>query len=175
MIKVKALLVPLIILGLLTIIVLNIKRESNVEGLTLVNNNVEAGKVYVEVILWNDGRELEFINTIWTDFERDYRNMPQTKIARKDCRDMLDFLNTIPAMKALIDASNMHTPGNIEKDLKTWCPCVMFLFRDESNNRIMRTFTGALVKQLFTKEMLEGMFRKVYNSPYKDGKTVSTI
>jgi hypothetical protein len=173
--KVKALIVPLIILGLLAIIVLNIKRESNVEGLTLANNNVEPGKVYVEVILWNDGRELEFINTVWTDFERDYRNMPQTKIARKECKDMLDFLNTIPAMKALIETSNKYTPGNIEKDLKTLCPCVMFLFRDESNNKITRTLTGALVIQLFTKDMLESMFRKIYNSPYINGKTVSTI
>jgi len=170
--KVKALLVPLIMLGLLTIIVLNIKRETNVEGNTTM---VEPGKVYVEVILWNDGRELEFINTVWTDFERDYRNMPQTKIARKDCKDMLDFLNTIPAMKALIEASNRYTPGNIEKDLKTLCPCVMFLYRDESNNSITRTFTGALIRQLFTKDMLEGMFRKIYNSPYRNGKTVSTI
>jgi hypothetical protein len=171
--KVKALIVPLIILGLLAIIVLNIKREINVEGYTLANNNVDAGKVYVEVILWNDGRELEFINTIWTDFERDYGNMPQTEIARKECKDMLDFLNTIPAMKALIEASNKL--GSIKKDLETLCPCVMFLYRDESNNSITRTFAGALIKQLFTKEMLEGMFRKIYNSPYRNGKTVSTI
>jgi hypothetical protein len=170
--KVKALLVPLIMLGLLTIIVLNIKRETNVEGNTTM---VEPGKVYVEVILWNDGRELEFINTVWTDFERDYRNMPQTKITRKDCKDLLDFLITIPAMKALIEASNATTPGRVEKDLKTLCPCVMFLYRDESNNKITRTFTGALIRQLFTKDMLEGMFRKIYNNPYRNGKTVSTI
>jgi hypothetical protein len=170
--KVKALLVPLIMLGLLSIIILNIKRETNVEGNRTM---VEPGKVYVEVILWNDGRELEFINTVWTDFERDYGNMPQTKIVRKECKDMLDFFYTIPAMKALIEASNRHTPGRIEKDLKAWCPCVMFLFRDESNNKITRIFAGALVKQIFTKAMLEGMFRKIYNTPYINGKTVSTI
>ena len=170
--KVKALIVPLIMLGLLTIIVLNIRRESNVEGNTTM---VEPGKVYVEVILWNDGKELEFINTVWTDFEKDYKNMPQTIIARRDCKDMLDFLNTIPAMKALIEASNTHTPGRIEKDLKAWCPCVMFLFRDESNNKITRMFAGALVLQLFKKAMLEGMFRKIYNMKYINGKTVSTI
>ena len=173
--KVKALIVPLIMLGLLTIIVLNIRREKIVEGITIANTNVEPGKVYVEVILWNDGRELEFINTVWTDFEKEYGKMPQTKIARRDCKDMLDFLNTIPAMKALIEASNSHTPGRIEKDLKAWCPCVMFLFRDESNNKITRMFAGALVLQLFTKAMLEGMFRKIYNMKYINGKTVSTI
>jgi hypothetical protein len=173
--KVKALLVPLIILGLLTIIVLNIKRESNVEGntLRLANNNVEQGKVYIEVILWNDGRKLEFINTIWTDFVRDYSTMPQTKIARKECKDMLDFLNTIPVMKIAIDAIQKHNPNEFEKNLRKLCPCVLFLFYDESHNNIKREIIGMIVESNLTKDMLISTFREAYDKPYKDGKTVS--
>lgn len=109
---------------------------------------------------------------MWRDFERDYGNMPQTKIARKDCKDMIEFFNTVPLLKKVIETSNSNT---LEKDLKAWCPCVMFLFRDESNNKITRMFAGVLVIQIFTKAMLEGMFRKIYNTPYINGKTVSTI
>lgn len=173
--KVKALIVPLIIVGLLTIIVLNIKRETNVEGLTLANTNVEPGKVYIEVILWNNNKMTPFITDIWTEFEREYTSMPQTKIRRKDCTEMLDFLNTIPAIKAIIDATNIANPGTIEKDLKKWCSSVMFLYYDESHNSIKREFIGLLSESLLTKDMLLYMFRHAYNKPYKDGKTVSTI
>jgi hypothetical protein len=172
--KVKALIVPLIILGLLTIIVLNIKRESNVEGLTLVNNNVEAGKVYVEVILWTDGRETEFIKTDWLNFVIKYKSLPQTIIIRKDCKDMLDFLNSIPAMKAVIEASNATTPGSIEKDLIALCPCVMLLFHDKSNNVIKRQVRGIIPNSALSNNILAIQFETLYNTPY-EGKTVSTI
>jgi hypothetical protein len=175
MIKVKALIVPLIILGLLTIIILNIKRESNVEGLTLANNNVEPGKVYLEVILWNNNKMTPFITDIWTEFVREYSTMPQTKIARKDCKDMLDFLNTIPTMKIAMAAIQINTPDEFEKNLRKLCPCVMFLYYDESHNSIKREFIGLLSESLLTKDMLLFMFRYAYNQPYKDGKTVSTI
>jgi hypothetical protein len=170
--KVKALLVPLIILGLLTIIVLNIKREPNVEGNTTM---VEQGKVYVEVILWNDGRKLEFINAIWTDFVRDYSCMPQTKIARMDCKEMLDLLNTIPTMKIVIKAIQKNTPNELEKNLRKLCPCVMFLFYDESNNNIKREIIGMIAESNLTKDMLISKFREAYDKPYSNGKTVSTI
>jgi len=170
MIKVKALIVPLIILGLLTIIVLNIKRDSNVEGNTTM---VEQGKVYIEVILWNDGRELEFIKTIWTDFVREYSCMPQTKIVRKDCKEMLDLLNTIPTMKIVIEAIQRHTPNELEKNLRKLCPGVMFLFYDESHNNIKREIIGMISESNLTKDMLISKFREAYNKPYKDGKTVS--
>ena len=171
--KVKALIVPLIILGLLTIIVLNIKRESNVEGLTLVNNNVEAGKVYVEVILWTDGRETEFIKTDWLNFVIKYKSLPQTIIIRKDCKDMLDFLNSIPAMKAVIEASNATTPGSIEKDLIALCPCVMLLFHDKSNNVIKRQVRGIIPNSALSNNTLAIQFETLYNTPY-EGKTVGT-
>jgi len=171
--KVKALLVPLIILGLLTIIFLNIKRETNVEGLTLANNNVEPGKVYVEVILWSDNRETEFIKKEWLDFYKDNINIPQTIIIRKDCKDMLEFLNSIPAMKAVIDANNVTTPGSIEKDLIALCPCVMLLFHDKSNNVIKRQLRTILHGSNLTKNSLVSAFETLYNIPY-EGKTVST-
>jgi len=172
--KVKALIVPLIILGLLTIIVLNIKRESNVEGLTLANNNVEPGKAYVEVILWTDGRETEFIKTDWLNFVIKYKSLPQTIIIRKDCKEMLDFLNTIPAMKAVIEASNATTPGSIEKDLIALCPCVMLLFHDKSNNVIKRQVRGIIPNSALSNNTLAIQFETLYNTPYK-GQTVSTI
>jgi len=172
--KVKALLVPLIILGLLTIIVLNIKRETIVEGLTLANNNVEPGKAYVEAILWSDNRETEFIKKDWLDFYKDNINIPQTIIIRKDCKEMLDFLNSIPAMKAVIDLNNATNPGSVDKDLKALCPCVMLLFHDKSNNVIKRQLRTILHGSNLTKNSLVSAFETLYNTPY-EGKTVSTI
>jgi hypothetical protein len=168
--KVKALIVPLIILGLLTIIVLNIKRETNVEGNTTM---VEPGKAYVEVILWSDNRETEFIKKEWLDFYKDNINIPQTIIIRKDCKDMLDFLNSIPAMKAVIEANNATTPGSIEKDLIALCPCVMLLFHDKSNNVIKRQLRTIIHGSNLTKNSLVNAFETLYNIPY-EGKTVST-
>jgi hypothetical protein len=168
--KVKALLVPLIILGLLTIIVLNIKRESNVEGNTTM---VEPGKAYVEAILWSDNRETEFIKKDWLDFYKDNINIPQTIIIRKDCKEMLDFLNSIPAMKAVIELNNATNPGSVDKDLKAMCPCVMLLFHDKSNNVIKRQLRTILHGSNLTKNSLVSAFETLYNTPY-EGKTVST-
>jgi hypothetical protein len=169
--KVKALLVPLIMLGLLTIIVLNIKRETNVEGNTTM---VEPGKAYVEVILWTDGRETEFIKTDWLNFVIKYKSLPQTIIIRKDCKEMLDFLNTIPAMKAVIDLNNATNPGSVDKDLKAMCPCVMLLFHDKSNNVIKRQLRGIIPNSALINNILAIQFETLYNTPY-EGKTVSTI
>jgi len=169
--KVKALLVPLIMLGLLTIIVLNIKRETNVEGNTTM---VEPGKAYVEVILWTDGRETEFIKKEWLDFYKDNINIPQTIIIRKDCKEMRDFFNTIPEMKTVIDLNDATNPGSVDKDLKAMCPCVMLLFHDKSNNVIKRQLRTILHGSNLTKNSLVSAFETLYNTPY-EGKTVSTI
>ena len=172
--KVKALLVPLIILGLLTIIFLNIKHVSNVEGLTLANTNVQPGKVYVEVILWSDGRETEFIKTDWLNFVIKYKSLPQTIIIRKDCKEMLEFLNTIPEMKAVIELNNATTPGSVDKDLIAMCPCVMLLFHDKSNNVIKRQLRGIIPNSALSNNTLISTFETLYNTPPKnDGRTVS--
>ena len=165
-------LVPLIMLGLLVIIVLNIIREKVVEGNT---QNVEEGKAYVEVILWNNNSMTEFITKDWTDFHKDYIKLPQTIIERKDCKEMLNFLNTIPTMKALIELKNANQPGSVEKDLQALCPCVMLLFHDKSHNVIKRELRGILsnANSNLTKDGLKNAFETLYNTPYK-GKTVGT-
>ena len=165
-------LVPLIMLGLITIIVLNIIREKVVEGNT---QTVEEGKAYVEVILWNDNRMVPFINEDWTNFHKDYIKLPQTIIERRDCKEMLNFLNTIPTMKALIELKNANQPGSVEKDLQSLCPCVMLFFHDKSHNVIKRELRGLLsnANSNLTKDGLKNAFELLYNTPYK-GKTVGT-
>jgi hypothetical protein len=177
MIKVRAIVGPLIMLGLIIIIVLNIInirniREKVVEG---NNNEVEEGKVYVEVVLWTDNRMIDFIMKDWTDFVKEYTKLPQTIIIRKDCKEMLDFLNTIPTMKAAIDLRKANDPQGLEKDLKALCPCVMLLFHDKSHNTIKREIRGLLssANSNLNKNSLISSFELVYNTPYK-GKTVST-
>ena len=170
--KVRTILGPLILLGLIIIIVLNIRREKVVEGNT---QTVEEGKAYVEVILWNDNRMAEFIKKDWTDFHKDYIKLPQTIIERRDCKEMLNFLNTIPTMKALIELKNANQPGSVEKDLEALCPCVMLFFHDKSHNVIKRELRGLLnnANSNLTKDGLKNAFETLYNTPYK-GKTVST-
>jgi hypothetical protein len=87
---------------------------------------------------------------------------------------MLDFLNSIPAMKAVIEASNATTPGSIEKDLIALCPCVMLLFHDKSNNVIKRQVRGIIPNSALSNNILAIQFETLYNTPY-EGKTVSTI
>lgn len=173
MIKVRKILGALIMLGLITIIVLNIRnirREKVVEG---NNNEVEEGKAYVEVILWTDNRMTEFITKDWTDFHKEYIKLPQTIIIRKDCKEILAFLNTIPTMKAAIDFRKANDPNGLIKDLKALCPCVMLLFHDKSHNTIKREIRGLLANSNLNKNSLISAFELVYNTPYK-GKTVST-
>jgi len=170
--KVRTILGPLIMLGLIIIIVLNIniRREKVVEG---VNNEVEEGKVYLEVVLWTDNRMTEFITKDWTDFVKEYTKLPQTIIIRKDCKEMLEFFTTIPTMKAVIDLLKVNDKERLEKDLKALCPCVMLLFHDKSHNTIKREVRGLLANSSLNKNRLITTFELVYNTPYK-GKTVST-
>ena len=168
--KVRTILGPLIMLGLIIIIVLNIRREKVIEGNT---QTVEEGKAYVEVVLWTDNRMIDFIKKDWTDFHKDYIKLPQTIIERKDCKEMLEFLNTIPTMKAVIDLLKVNDKERLDKDLKALCPCVMLLFHDKSHNTIKREIAGLLGNSSLNKNSLISTFELVYNTPYK-GKTVST-
>ena len=168
--KVRTILGPLIMLGLIIIIVLNIRREKVVEGNT---QTVEEGKAYVEVVLWTDNRMIEFITKDWTEFVKEYTKLPQTIIIRKDCKEMLEFLNTIPTMKAVIDLLKVNDKERLDKDLKALCPCVMLLFHDKSYNTIKREIAGLLGNSSLNKNSLIRTFELVYNTPYK-GKTVST-
>ena len=168
--KVRTILGPLIMLGLIIIIVLNIRREKVIEG---NNNEVEEGKAYVEVVLWTDNRMIDFITKDWTEFVKDYTKLPQTIIIRKDCKEMLEFLNTIPTMKAVIDLLKVNDKERLDKDLKALCPCVMLLFHDKSHNTIKREIAGLLGNSSLNKNSLISTFELVYNTPYK-GKTVST-
>ena len=170
MIKVRAIVGPLIMLGLIIIIVLNIRREKVVEG---NNNEVEEGKVYVEVVLWTDNRMIDFIMKDWTDFVKEYTKLPQTIIIRKDCKEMLEFFNTIPTMKAVIDLLKVNDKERLDRELKALCPCVMLLFHDKSHNTIKREITGLLANSTLNKNSLISTFELVYNTPYK-GRTVST-
>ena len=170
MIKVRKILGPLIMLGLIIIIVLNIRREKVVEG---NNNEVEEGKAYLEVVLWTDNRMTEFITKDWTDFVKEYTKLPQTIIIRKDCKEMLEFFNTIPTMKAVIDLLKVNDKERLDRELKALCPCVMLLFHDKSHNTIKREIRGLLANSTLNKNSLISTFELVYNTPYK-GRTVST-
>ena len=170
MIKVRKMLGPLIMLGLIIIIVLNIRREKVVEG---NNNEVEEGKAYLEVVLWTDNRMTEFITKDWTDFVKEYTKLPQTIIIRKDCKEMLEFFNTIPTMKAVIDLLKVNDKERLDRELKALCPCVMLLFHDKSHNTIKREIRGLLANSTLNKNSLISTFELVYNTPYK-GRTVST-
>ena len=170
MIKVRKILGPLIMLGLIIIIVLNIRREKIVEG---NNNEVEEGKAYLEVVLWTDNRMTEFITKDWTDFVKEYTKLPQTIIIRKDCKEMLEFFNTIPTMKAVIDLLKVNDKERLDRELKALCPCVMLLFHDKSHNTIKREIRGLLANSTLNKNSLISTFELVYNTPYK-GRTVST-
>ena len=168
--KVRTILGPLIMLGLIIIIVLNIRREKVVEG---NNNEVEEGKAYLEVVLWTDNRMTEFITKDWTDFVKEYTKLPQTIIIRKDCKEMLEFFNTIPTMKAVIDLLKVNDKERLDRELKALCPCVMLLFHDKSHNTIKREIRGLLANSTLNKNSLISTFELVYNTPYK-GRTVST-
>ena len=168
--KVRTILGPLIMLGLIIIIVLNIRREKIVEG---NNNEVEEGKAYLEVVLWTDNRMTEFITKDWTDFVKEYTKLPQTIIIRKDCKEMLEFFNTIPTMKAVIDLLKVNDKERLDRELKALCPCVMLLFHDKSHNTIKREIRGLLANSTLNKNSLISTFELVYNTPYK-GRTVST-
>lgn len=170
MIKVRKILGPLIMLGLIIIIVLNIRREKVVEG---NNNEVEEGKAYLEVVLWTDNRMIDFITKDWTDFVKEYTKLPQTIIIRKDCKEMLEFFNTIPTMKAVIDLLKVNDKERLDRELKALCPCVMLLFHDKSHNTIKREIRGLLANSTLNKNSLISTFELVYNTPYK-GRTVST-